>query len=110
VIDQARKKRGGPWGQSGILHRPTRVKERLNAITNEIISAALEVHRELGPGLLESTYDSCLTYELLARGYSLERQKPLPLTYKGQTLDCGYRLDLLVDNAVVVEVKAIRAP
>src|SRR6266550_1755247 len=82
-------------------------KETLNALTESIIGAALDVHRELGPGLLEQSYEACLTFELLSRGLSIERQKPLPLIYKNQRLDCGYRIDLLVEEAVVVEVKAI---
>ena len=72
-----------------------------------VIGAAVAVHKELGPGMLESTYDSCLGYELLQRGMSIERQKPLPLSYRGQPVDCGYRLDLLVEGLVVVEVKAV---
>ena len=82
-------------------------KETLNGITELIIGAELDVHRELGPGLLEQSYEACLTFELLQRGLSIERQKPLPLTYKNQRLDCGLRIDLLVEEAVVVEVKAI---
>ena len=68
---------------------------------------ALEVHRELGPGLLENAYQACLTFELLNRGFSLERQKPLPVVYKDQRVDCGYRLDLVVEGLVIVEIKAI---
>ena len=82
-------------------------KDRLNAITEKIIGAAIAVHNELGPGLLESPYDACLSYELLDRGLVFERQKPLPLTYRGLRLDCGYRVDLLVENSVIVEVKSI---
>jgi GxxExxY protein len=82
-------------------------KEALNTLTETIIGAAIDVHRELGPGLLEQSYEACLTFELLQRGLSLERQKPLPLIYKGQRLDAGYRLDLLVEAAVVVEIKTI---
>ncbi|HUK32807.1 MAG TPA: GxxExxY protein [Vicinamibacterales bacterium] len=83
-------------------------KEHLNSLTEAIIGAALEVHRELGPGLLEQAYEACLVYELLARGLNVERQKALPLTYKNHPLEfVGYRLDLLVENAVVVEVKSI---
>ena|SRR5215467_15513095 len=83
-------------------------KEQLNALTEAIIAAALEVHRELGPGLLEQAYEACLTYELLAQGYRVERQKALPLTYKKHVLDfVGYRLDSLVEDAVVVEVKSV---
>src|SRR6185436_3932784 len=83
-------------------------KERLNAITQSIIGAALEVHRELGPGLLEQAYEACLAFELLSRGFRIERQKAIPVAYKRQRLDfAGYRIDLLVEDAVVVEVKAI---
>jgi GxxExxY protein len=67
----------------------------------------LEVHRELGPGLLENAYLACLICELLSRGLSLERQKPLPVVYKEQRVDCGYRLDLVVEGLVIVEIKAI---
>ena len=82
-------------------------KNVLNSLTEEIISAAIAVHRELGPGMLESAYEACLMYELLSRGLSVERQKPLPIVYQGQTMDCGYRLDLLVESKVVVEVKSV---
>ena len=83
------------------------MKERLNAVTKAIIAASLAVHRELGPGLLESAYEACLAFELLARGLHAERQKALPLTYCGHPLDCGHRLDLVIEDAVVVEVKSI---
>ena len=76
-------------------------------ITGEIIGAAIEVHRELGPGLLESSYEICLARELELRGISFDFEKPLPLEYKGVRLDCGYRLDLLVAGAVIVEVKSV---
>ena len=79
----------------------------LNAITEAIIGAAIDIHRELGPGLLEQSYEVCLCFELLSRGLKVERQKSLPVMYKNQLLDHGYRIDLLVDEAVVVEVKAI---
>ena len=81
----------------------------INQITRGVIGAAIEVHRQLGPGLLESSYRECLCRELLLRGIPFEREKPLPLEYKGIHLGCGYRLDLLVDNSVVVEIKAIEA-
>ena len=81
-------------------------KDRLNALTEKIISAAT-VHHELGPGMLESAYEACLAYELIARELSVERQKSLPVVYRGQTLDCGDRLDLLVEGAVVVELKSV---
>ncbi|HEV2176881.1 MAG TPA: GxxExxY protein [Terriglobia bacterium] len=84
-------------------------KERLNEITNGIIGGAIEVHRMLGPGLLESSYEACLAFELAQRGLRIEQQKPLPLVYKDVKLDCGYRLDLLAEGAVIVEVKAVDA-
>ena len=79
----------------------------LNKLTEQIIGAAIEVHKALGPGLLESAYEECLCHELAIRSISFERQRPLPLKYKGILLDCGYRLDLLVDETVVIEIKAI---
>jgi len=79
----------------------------MNDLTREIIGAAIEVHRSLGPGLLESAYEECLCHELKLREVHFDRQKPLPLMFKGVTLDCGYRLDLLVSNSAVVEVKAV---
>ncbi len=81
--------------------------EELSKITEAIIGAAIEVHKQLGPGLLESAYRECLRYELLERGYVALQEVPLPLTYKGLKLDCGYRLDLLVNEAVIVEVKSV---
>ncbi len=80
-----------------------------NDITQAIIGAAMDVHRELGPGLLESAYEACLAYELIQRGFKVERQKELPVKYRNVTLDCGYRMDLLVQDKVVVEVKAIES-
>jgi GxxExxY protein len=79
----------------------------LNKITEAIIGAAIEVHRNLGPGLLESAYRQCLCYELSQRGYEALQEVPLPLLYKGVKLDCGYRLDLLVNDAVIVEIKSV---
>jgi GxxExxY protein len=81
--------------------------DELNRITERIIGAAIEVHRALGPGLLESAYEACLAYELATQGLGVERQKPLPVVYRDVTLDCGYRIDLLVDGAVIVEIKAV---
>jgi GxxExxY protein len=81
----------------------------LNKITEQIIGAAIEVHRALGPGLLESAYEECLCQELRLRGVPFARQRPLPVEYKGKKLDCGYRLDLLVADAVVVEIKAVES-
>ncbi len=81
--------------------------ERLNEISGRIIGAAIAVYRALGPGLLESAYEMCLAYELSEQGVRLERQKALPLLYGNVRLDCGYRLDMLVEDQVVVEVKAV---
>ena len=78
-----------------------------NEITGDIIGAAIEVHRHLGPGLLESAYEECLCHELAIRKLNFERQKPVPVVYKGTKLDCGYRLDLLVEGRIVVELKSI---
>ena len=78
----------------------------INELSSKIIGAAIEVHKVLGPGLLESAYEECLCHELKLRGISYERQKPLPLAYKGKKLDCGYRLDLVVEAAIVVELKS----
>jgi GxxExxY protein len=80
-----------------------------NEITEQIIGAAIEVHRVLGPGLLESAYEECVCHDLTLSGLSFERQRPLAVEYKGIKLECGYRLDLLVENAVVVEIKAVSA-
>jgi GxxExxY protein len=87
----------------------TTSKARLDYITNGIISAALEVHRALGPGLLESTYEACLAFELAERGFALEQQKSLPVVYRNVHLECGYRLDLLVEQCVIVEIKSVEA-
>ncbi len=84
-------------------------RERLNKITETIIGAAIQVHRTLGPGLLESAYVACLAYELEKKGLVVEQQKPVPLVYEDVRLECGYRMDLLVERSVVVEVKSIDA-
>jgi GxxExxY protein len=78
-------------------------------LTHAIIGAAIEVHRQLGPGLLESSYEECLARELTLRSITFDRQKPLPVVYKGVKLECGYRLDFLVDGRIVVELKAVEA-
>ena len=83
------------------------MEDLVNSITSSIIGAAINVHRELGPGLLESAYEACLVYELAQEGIEVERQKALPVVYRGVRLDCGYRIDLLVQGQVVVEVKAV---
>ena len=76
-------------------------------LTEQIIGAAIEVHRELGPGLLESAYEECLCHELHLRNISFQRQVDLSLAYKGRKLNCGYRLDIVVENTVLVELKSI---
>jgi len=81
--------------------------ERLNAISFDIIGAAYKVHSELGPGLLESTYEVCLEYELLQKDIIVTRQKILPVVYQNIQLDAGYRIDLLVKNSVIVELKSV---
>lgn len=78
-----------------------------NEITSLVINAAIQVHKELGLGLLESAYKSCLDYELRGRGIFIEKEKPMPLVYKDIHLDCGYRLDFLVENKIVVEIKSV---
>ena len=80
-----------------------------DALTRDIIGAGIEVHRLLGPGLLESTYESCLARELTLRGHAVDRQVVLPLHYKGVDIDPGYRIDLIVDRTVIVEVKAVES-
>jgi GxxExxY protein len=84
-----------------------RENDRLDEILHRIIGAAIEVHRHLGPGLLESAYQSCLAFELKQLGLKLEEQKPLPVVYKKVKLDCGYRLDFVVENEIIIEIKAI---
>ena len=80
-----------------------------NELTDKIIASAIEVHRHLGPGLLEFAYEECFCHELGLRKIFFERQKPLPLKYKGVELDCGYRIDVAVDNKVIVELKCVDA-
>ena len=84
-------------------------RQRANELSNIIIGAAIEVHRELGPGLLESAYRDCLEYELKQRGVYVEREVFQPVTYKGIRLDCGYRLDLFVENLVIIEIKTVES-
>jgi GxxExxY protein len=98
MIDQEQVNRGGAEARSQLLHKE---------LTEAIIGAAIEVHRHLGPGLLESAYEECLCHELSLRAIKFERQLSLPVTYKGVNLDCGYRIDLLVENLVVVELKCV---
>jgi GxxExxY protein len=87
---------------------PTKPTEKeLESLTREIIGAAIEVHRALGAGLLESAYEACLIYELQLKRLKVEHQKPQPIFYKEVILDCGYRLDLVVEDRVIVEIKSI---
>ena len=81
--------------------------DELNRLSNETIGAAIEVHRHLGPGLLESAYESCLCWELRQRGFDVENQVPVPIRYKGIALDEGYRIDLLVEGKLLLELKSI---
>jgi GxxExxY protein len=87
----------------------TEPEGKIDRISAAVIGCAIEVHRCLGPGLLESAYESCLAYELGTRGCRVERQRPMPVVYRGVRLDCGYRLDLVVDELVVVELKAVES-
>ena len=80
-----------------------------NEISSKIIGAAIEVHKQLGPGLLESTYETCLAYELKQMGLDVKQQQALPVVYKEVKLDAGYRIDLLVENKVIVEIKSVDA-
>jgi GxxExxY protein len=78
----------------------------LNELSSVIIGAAIEVHKVVGAGLLESAYEECLCHELTLREVTFERQKPLPIIYKDRKLDCGYRLDIVIDDAIIVELKS----
>jgi GxxExxY protein len=83
------------------------MKDRLNALTGQVIGAAIAVHKALGPGLLESAYQACLLFELAEAGLNIERQKPVPLIYRGVVVDCAYRMDIVVNQEIVIEVKAV---
>ena len=80
---------------------------KFTGLSTKVIGCAIEVHRELGPGLLESTYQRCLAHELRLAGISFEIEHPQPVSYKGLELECGYRIDLLIENQIVVELKAV---
>lgn len=77
------------------------------SLSKDVLGAAIEVHKHLGPGLLESAYEECFSYELVQRGYRIERQKPIPVVYKEIKLDCGYRIDILVEDKIVLELKSV---
>jgi GxxExxY protein len=78
-----------------------------NSITQKIIGCAIKVHKSLGPGLLESAYQACLYYEMVKSGLQVEKEKPLPLVYEEVKLDCGYRLDFIVEGKIIVEIKSV---
>jgi len=79
----------------------------LNEITEKIIGCAIEVHRTLGPGLLESAYEECLSYELVISGLKIQQQVPVPLVYKHIELECAYRMDIVVENKIIIELKSV---
>ena len=80
---------------------------QFDELSNRVIGCAIEVHRELGPGLLESTYEQCLSHELTLKGIRFKLQHPQPVEYKGVRLDCGYRVDLLIEDELIVELKSV---
>ncbi len=82
---------------------------KFDSLSNRVIGCAIEMHRELGPGLLESAYEQCLAHELKLGGIQFDRQKNLPVEYKGQKIDCGYRIDLLVEGQLILELKCVDA-
>jgi GxxExxY protein len=89
-------------------YRSAEATSKAESLSHEIIAAAIEVHRHLGPGLLESVYQTCLIHELRLRGLEVRHEVPVPITYKGVALDLGLRLDLLVDDLVIVELKSVQ--
>jgi GxxExxY protein len=92
-----------------IHHGDTETRSKLlhEQLTELVIGAAIEVHRELGPGIMESAYEECLCHELHLRNLKFERQVPLPVRYKGVSLDCGYRIDLVVEDSLILELKCL---
>lgn len=80
-----------------------------NELSKEIIGVAIDVHKSLGPGLLENAYKECLNYKLIQSGLYVEKEKPMPLIFEGVKLDCGYRMDLLVENKLVIEIKSVES-
>ena len=79
----------------------------INDLTSSIIGSAIKIHKELGPGLLESVYKECLAYELNKKGFFVEKEKPVPLIFEEVKLECGYRLDLLINNELIIEIKSV---
>lgn len=80
-----------------------------NEISNKVIGLAIQVHQSLGPGLLESAYKECLYYKLQQNGFTVEKEKPMPLVFERVKLECGYRIDLLIERKVVIEIKSVEA-
>jgi GxxExxY protein len=103
IVPTERASAPRPLGSSG----HSAEADKLNRITDAIIGSAIAVHKALGPGLLESAYEACLTFELSQRGFKVEQQKPLPVVYRDVRSDCGYRIDLLVEDSVIVEIKSV---
>jgi GxxExxY protein len=98
----------GPEGEgAGATESKCTEEFENNSLTDAIIGAAITVHRELGPGLLESVYEKCLAFELADQGFSVTTQKEIPVSYKNLTFDCGFRADLIVENKVLLELKSI---
>ena len=95
--------------QNGTINRRDAETQGFNELTERVIGACIEIHRALGPGLLESAYEECLCYELSQAGIKFERQKALPVHYKDVKLDCGYRLDLVVEEKIIIELKAVES-
>lgn len=89
------------------MYETDRLRTEINAITERTIGCGIAVHRALGPGLLESAYEECLSFELKASGLAFRRQVPLPLTYRSVKLDCGYRMDIVIEDLVIIEIKAV---
>jgi GxxExxY protein len=103
---EATEAHGGPWRGPNRYREPA-VKARTKEVSGETIAAAIEVHRQLGPGLLESVYGACLSQELRLRRIDHRQEVALPVTYKGLALDVGHRIDLLVEDLVIVELKSV---
>ncbi len=95
--------------QNGTINRGDAETLSFNELTDSVIGACIEIHRALGPGLLESAYEECLCHELSVAGIKFERQKPLPVRYKEVNLNCGYRLDLVVEQKLIVELKTVES-
>ncbi len=103
------QKLGGHPGRCGIFNHEDHeeLEVEFDKLSEQVIGCALDVHRHLGPGLLESTYEQCLAHELSLNRISFKLQHPLPVHYKGITLNCGYRVDILVEDVLVIELKSV---